>query len=133
MNRGNTMLINHENIQLCFRDNLAWATGIDVATAWATSNAGLHALQIDRVPPLRIRAVVGLSGHSTDPATLVTLAGIGELRTIDESRLFHPKVYVFHGKDKSVAWVGSANFTSGGFGKNEELLFETSETKAVED
>ena len=127
------MLINHENIQRCFKKNLAWATGIDVASAWATSNAGLRALQIDRAAPLQVRAVVGLSGHSTDPATLGTLADIGELRIIDESRLFHPKVYVFHGKDKSVAWVGSANFTSGGFGKNEELLFETSETKAVED
>ena len=127
------MLINHENIQRCFKKNLAWATGIDVASAWATSNAGLRALQIDRAAPLRIRAVVGLSGHSTDPATLGTLADIGELRTIDKSRLFHPKVYVFYGKGKSVAWVGSANFTSGGFGKNEELLFETSDTKAVEE
>ena len=126
------MLINHENIQRCFKKNLAWATGIDVASAWATSNAGLRALQIDRATPLRIRAVVGLSGHSTDPATLGTLADIGELRTIDKSRLFHPKVYVFYGKGKSVAWVGSANFTSGGFGRNEELLFETSDTKAVE-
>ena len=127
------MLINHENIQRCFKKNLTWATGIDIATAWATSNAGLRALQIDRVPSLRVRAVVGLSGYSTDPGTLATLADMGELRTLEESRLFHPKVYLFHGKNKSVAWVGSANFTSGGFEKNEELLFETSDSKAVEE
>ena len=125
------MLINHKNIKRCFEENLAWATRIDIASAWATSNAGLRALQIDRAAPLRVRAVVGLSGHSTDPATLATLDDIGELRTIEESRLFHPKVYLFHGKGKSVAWVGSANFTSGGFGENEELLFETPDTKAV--
>ena len=127
------MLIHHENIQRCFKQNLAWATRIDIASAWATSNAGLRALQNNRTKPLRIRAVIGLSGNSTDPATLATLADIGKLRITDESRLFHPKVYMFHGKGKSIAWVGSANFTSGGFGKNEELLFEISDTKAVEE
>ena len=126
------MLINHENIQRCFKKNIAWATGIDIASAWATSNAGLRALQNNRTKPLRIRAVIGLSGYSTDPATLATLVDIGKLRITDESRLFHPKVYLFHGKGKSIAWVGSANFTSGGFGKNEELLFEISNTKTVE-
>ena len=50
-----------------------------------------------------------------------------------ERRRFHPKVYIFRGADRSVAWIGSANFTCSGFGGNEEVLFETSDTKAVED
>ena len=39
------MLITHENILRRFTENLVWATGIDLATAWATSNGGLRALQ----------------------------------------------------------------------------------------
>ncbi len=125
------MLINEENIRSRFAENLAWATGIDLATAWARSNTGLRALQ-DRTAPLEVRAIVGLWGNLTDPFALRILADMGELRVADESRRFHPKVYVFRGEGRSVAWVGSANFTSGGFGENEEALFETSDTEAVE-
>lgn len=125
------MLINEENIRSRFSENLTWATGIDLATAWATSNTGLRELQ-DRTAPLEVRAVVGLWGNLTDPVALRKLADMGELRLADESRRFHPKVYVFRGEGRSVAWIGSANFTSGGFGMNEEALFETSDTKAVE-
>ena len=51
------MLINQENIQQRFNENLEWATEIDLATAWATSNAGLHSLQA-RARPFEIRAVL---------------------------------------------------------------------------
>ena len=125
------MLIDQENIRSRFSENLAWATGIDLATAWATSNTGLRELQ-ERTASLEVRAVVGLWGNLTDPVALRKLADMGELRLADESRRFHPKVYVFRGEGRSVAWIGSANFTSGGFGMNEEVLFETSDTKAVE-
>ncbi len=125
------MLINRENILSRFSENLVWATGIDLATAWATSNEGLRTVQ-GRTASLEIRAVVGLWGNLTDPVALRILADMGELRVADESRRFHPKVYVFQGEGSSVAWIGSANFTSGGFGMNEEALFETSDTEAVE-
>ena len=125
------MLINQENIRSRFSENLVWATGIDLATAWATSNTGLRELQ-DRTASLEVRAVVGLWGNLTDPFALRILADMGELRLADENRRFHPKVYVFRGEGRSVAWIGSANFTSGGFGMNEEALFETSDTQAVE-
>ena len=39
------MLITDENILECFSEHLTWATEIDIATAWATSNEGLRALQ----------------------------------------------------------------------------------------
>ena len=128
---GDAMLITHENILLRFTENLVWATGIDLATAWATSNGGLRALQ-DRNVSFEVRSVVGLWGTTTTPGALGTLAGMGELRVADESRRFHPKVYVFRGEGRSVAWIGSANFTSRGFGGNEEALFETADTEAVE-
>ena len=57
---------------------------------------------------------------------------MGQLRAADASRRFHPKVFLFRSAGRSVAWIGSANFTSGGFGINEEALFETSETASVE-
>ena len=127
------MLINQENIQHRFNENLEWATEIDLAVAWATPNAGLRSLQSRaRSRPFEIRAVVGLWNKITKPDALTDLADIGELRTVDESRNFHPKVYVFRGPGRSVAWIGSANFTENGFGMNEEVLFETSDTEAVE-
>ena len=125
------MLITDENILHRFSEHLSWATEIDLATAWATSNAGLRALQ-RRVPSLEIRAVVGLWGNLTEPFALKILANMGQLRAADASRRFHPKVFVFRGAGRSVAWVGSANFTSGGFGMNEEALFETSDTTSVQ-
>ena len=125
------VLINQENIKQRFNENLEWATELDLATAWATNHAGLHAL-LDRTPSLEVRAVVGLWGNTTEPKALRMLAKLGELRTPDDRRRFHPKVYIFRGAGRSVAWIGSANFTSGGFGMNVEALFETSDTEVVE-
>ena len=79
-----------------------------------------------------MRAVVGLWGNLTEPVALRILDKTGELRLIDASRRFHPKVYLFRGQDKSVAWIGSANFTSGGFGVNEEVMHETSDTESAQ-
>ena len=133
LKRGDVMLINHENIQRRFSENLVWATGIDLATAWANSNGGLRELEAlkDRTAPLEVRSVVGLWGTTTTSGAL-GLADMGELRVADASRRFHPKVYVFRSESRSVAWIGSANFTSGGFGMNEEALFETPDTETVE-
>lgn len=124
------MLIDHKNILSRFADHLAWATDVDIATAWATSNNGLRALQrLDS--PIRVRAVVGLWGNLTDPMTLRTLTDIGELRLVDAAQRFHPKVFLFRGPGRLVAWIGSANFTSGGFGMNEEAMFETTNAQPV--
>ena len=40
---------------------------------------------------------------------------------------------MFRGPDKSVAWIGSANFTHAGFGMNQEALFETRNSQDVEE
>ena len=124
------MLIKDEILRR-FREHLSRATEIDLATAWATRHEGLRALEQQQHRP-SIRAVVGLWGNLTDPEALRNLAGIGELHGVDAEQCFHPKVYIFRGGGRSVAWVGSANFTGGGFGTNEEALFETSDTKSVQ-
>ena len=126
------MLITEEEILPRFIEHLSWATEIDLATAWATSHEGLRALQRQRPSP-KFRAVVGRWGNLTDPFALRTLAKIGQLRGPDAGRHFHPKVFIFRDGGKSVAWVGSANFTSGGFGMNDEAVFETSDTESVQD
>ena len=125
------MLIETEDIPSCFSKNIEWATSVDIATAWATTNDGLRKLQ-EKSEHLKVRAIVGLWGNITDPQVLRTLDRVGELRIVSSDRRFHPKIYVFRSPKKSVAWVGSANFTSGGFEANEELLFETQDTKAIE-
>ena len=126
------MLIDAENIVSRFSENIEWASKVYIATAWATANDGLSKLQ-EKAENLEIQIVVGLWGNITDPQALRTLDRISELRVIENNRLFHPKVYIFRNSEKSVAWIGSANFTSGGFGTNEELLFETHDTKDIEE
>ena len=124
------MLIKDEILRR-FREHISKATEIDLATAWATRHEGLRALE-QRQPRPAIRAVVGLWGNLTDPEALRNLANIGQLHGVDAEQRFHPKVYIFRGGGRSVAWVGSANFTGGGFGTNEEALFETSDTTSVQ-
>ena len=128
------MLIRSEDIQYRFRQNLKWAKGIDLATAWATNNTGLRDLRerIQERGPFEVRAIVGLYSNITDPEALRTLMEIGNLRIVDENRCFHPKIYIFRRNEETVAWIGSANFTSGGFGVNEELMFETEDTQSIQ-
>ncbi len=98
------------------------ARRIDIVVAWASSCDEIEALAASNAD---IRAVVGTSGNSTNPSTLRHLTEFANLRIPpnDPPRIFHPKYYLFHGK-KTVCWVGSANLTKGGFGRNVELIHE---------
>ena len=125
------MLIETKDILHRFSENIEWATSVDLATAWATENKGFDKLKAG-AEYLRIHAIVGLWGNITDPKVLKKLDDIGKLRIVDGNQHFHPKIYIFRSSKKSIAWVGSANFTRGGFELNEELIFETSDTKAIE-
>lgn len=98
------------------------AKQIDVAVAWASScdeTKTLAACGAD------VRAVVGTSKNFTNPSTLRHFSEFAELRIPpnNPSRIFHPKYYCFHG-EKTVCWIGSANLTKGGFGRNAELVHE---------
>lgn len=126
------MMIPAQDILDRFLHHLSWASEIDLATAWATSHKGLRALQ-QCAPFIEVRAVVGLWHNLTEPLALRMLADVGQLRLADARRRFHPKVILFRTTGRSLAWIGSANFTSGGFGMNEEAVFETSETNSVQD
>ena len=80
---------------------------------------------------MRVRAIVGLWHYVTDPKALRRLDRLGKLRLAGGGRRFHPKVYLFRGHGRSSAWIGSANFTAGGFATNEEAVFESEDADSV--
>ena len=119
-----------------FKELLNTADRVDLASAWATEGEALNALKNAKMRkhPVRVRALIGLRGNSTTPDALDMLKKIGELRIVNENRLFHPKVYLFRLREgDQLAWVGSANFTGGGFENNEEVVFETPATQQIAD
>ena len=81
-----------------------------------------------------VRAIVGIQGTATTPYALESLCKLGDLRIYTErSILFHPKLYIFHISGKrNIVWIGSANFTQAGFGKNVELLVEIESNENIE-
>ena len=116
-----------------FKKNLEFAEQVDIASAWATQSQVLKALvQTARKRRILVRAIIGTSRNVTEPDALKQLHEIGDLRLIsDEYRLFHPKIILFRSQGKSLAWIGSANFTRGGFERNEETIFETDHWQAA--
>ena len=116
-----------------FQENVECFTHVDIAVAWATKTSALDQL-VNAVEEngVSLRIIVGTHGNATDPDVLDRLNDIGELRLVPhEGPLFHPKVYIFRRKKDSIAWIGSANFTNGGFGGNVEAVFETKKCESV--
>ena len=95
---------------------------IDIAVAWARPCDAVEALVASDAYK---RIVVGLSNHFTDPITLRRLHESAELRVVTDAPpgIFHPKYYRFR-SEGTICWVGSANLTGGGFGGNDELVYE---------
>ena len=96
---------------------------LDLVSAWATEHDGLRLLEERAEQGLQVRAIVGLWNYITEPEALRRLDRLGKLRLAGGGRRFHPKVYLFRGQGRTSAWIGSANFTAGGFAINEEAVF----------
>ena len=141
------MIISDNEIQDRFKGLLKDYTRVDIATAWATGGEHLTVLTeaTNREhQPVKVRAIVGTAGNATRPDALEELYEItnGDLRLVrGEDRLFHPKLYLFrrnsNGRTGSHAWVGSANFTTAGFGRrgdpmNEELVVQLGPSKTTD-
>ena len=108
-----------------FEEKLTSARHIDIASAWAILGPGLELLcATSKKRRVKIRAMIGTFGNATDPDALELLNQIGELCIVNKGALFHPKVYIFRNNHASSAWIGSANFTQAGFGRNEEAVYE---------
>ena len=117
-----------------FVELLRISTHVDIAVAWAGPGLAVEYL-VEHAHRARMRIAVGLSGNATEPATLRRLMGVEniELRVAPapQGGMFHTKFYCFRGSKHPVCWVGSANFTRGGFGGNTELVHEFSDRKDV--
>ena len=125
------MLIDPGTIAGRFEENLKWARRLDLVSAWATEHDGLRLLEERAEQGLQVRAIVGLWNYITEPEALRRLDRLGKLRLAGGGRRFHPKVYLFRGQGRTSAWIGSANFTAGGFAINEEAVFESGDTESV--
>ena len=115
-------LIESNQLSKRFREPASDADRIDIAVAWARPCEAIEALAASRA---NIRIAVGISKNFTDPTTLKRLNEIAELRIVSARslRIFRPKYYYFQGTNTN-CWVGSANLTGGGFGRNIEQVHE---------
>ena len=106
---------------------LGTSTHVDIAVAWARPGPAVERL-VKHARRVKTRIAVGLSGNNTEPATLRRMMAIEnvELRVARPpgGAVFHPKFYRFCGEQGAICWIGSANFTRGGFGGNTELVHE---------
>lgn len=120
-------LIGSDDLLGRFNQLLETSTHVDIAVAWAGPGLAVEML-LGHVNDTEVRIVVGLSGNSTEPATLRRLMAEDNVALrvapAPPGGVFHPKFYRFCGVKRSVCWVGSANFTRGGFGENAELVHE---------
>ena len=125
-------LIESNNLLNRFDELLGACTHVDIAVAWAGPGLAVEKL-LEHARQTCIRIAVGLSGNATEPATLLRLMEVEnvELRVAPAPRggMFHPKFYRFRGPKQTVCWIGSANFTRGGFGGNAELIHEFGDRK----
>ena len=118
-------LITTDDLTASFKKHLKSATHIDMAVAWATSSGPLEPLCSAADDKVKVRAIVGLYGGFTSPDALRALHENARLKIVsDETGIFHPKFYLFHLPRRTLCWVGSANFSRGGFSQNTELVHE---------
>ena len=127
-------LIGSDELLERFNHLLETSTHVDIAVAWAGPGLAVEML-LERVHDTEVRVVVGLSGNSTEPATLRRLMAeenvVLRVALAPPGGVFHPKFYRFCRAERTVCWVGSANFTRGGFGGNSELVHEFEDGKDI--
>ena len=115
-----------------FKGHINDAQSLRVASAWLSHSDALGVLLSRR--GMKVKAIIGTYGTSTDPAALKRLVrrfGPKSLRIVAPPELFHPKLLLFEKQDRTVAWIGSANFTRGGLKTNTELMLETDQVSTV--
>lgn len=119
-------LLTGSKIMEKFEEYTQEAESIDFAIAWVTHSSGLELLcNQANTRKLKVRAIVGVDTNFTNPEALKKLGSIANLRVTAKKRgIFHPKMYIFHFSNKSIVWIGSANFTNSGLAVNEELVAE---------
>lgn len=99
---------------------------IQFAVAWATNENSVYKALKKHEAKIR-KSVIGIDGYITKPDVLFDFVKSNKVKfVIGETGVFHPKIYLFQtGKDWDLI-MGSANMTSGGFGKNTEIMVHLS-------
>ena len=114
-----------KNLDGEFKERISESKEVAIASAWMTCSDALTALLNS---PCDAKAIVGIHGNATTPASLqafISRFHLSNLRIVDRGAVFHPKLYLFRRQGRStVAWVGSANFTGGGLETNQELVMQ---------
>lgn len=105
-----------------FKKLLDSCTTVHLAVAWASVGFPEHDAFAEAKRKIG-RAVIGTHFYQTAPEFIEKFAKDKRVRFVtDHSGVFHPKLYLFECKEGGWACiVGSANFTAGGFGHNQEV------------
>jgi phosphatidylserine/phosphatidylglycerophosphate/cardiolipin synthase-like enzyme len=124
------VLLENNVIAPRWRELLSISTQIDVAVAWITSESLTDdLLRFASLKGKRVRVISGYRDFLTNPEALRRLhaANLVKMGFADSGSTYHPKVYLFTTDSESLCWVGSANLTDAGFGRNVEIVHEFSD------
>lgn len=116
------LLRSGNEVNKCFAALAKKHTTLSFATAWASAKIkAFHAMRKLNI----VSSVVGTHFFQTDPDFLKAFIDSDSVKCIvSPEGVFHPKVYLFS-NEHTRAWdilIGSANFTGGGFGCNDEVM-----------
>ena len=129
-------LIGTNEILSRFESLLKHSTHVDIAVAWLGFGVAVETL-CEHAKNADIRIAVGLHGHATDPAAVRHLMNQPNVKLrvapSPSGGIFHPKFYRFRGDQGASCWIGSANFTRGGFASNAELVYQFSDREGQGD
>jgi HKD family nuclease len=119
------MFLTTKDLLTQFISNLDRSDHVDIATAWVGPSEALEKL-LHRVNggSIKVRIITGLSGFNTAPAALNSILQSNASIRIGTTTIgiYHPKCYIFKSNGKSIGWIGSPNFTFGGFFLNSEII-----------
>lgn len=108
-------------------------SNLDIAVAWCGNPK--NALPFSYLGTISgsVRAIVGISFNQTHPDAIELLqkSTLAFRIVKDTAKLFHPKLYLFSDGDEFAVFIGSSNFTYGGFCANTEInvIFEGKRTE----
>lgn len=122
------LITSSAKLSSAFRKQLDLCTTVHLAVAWASVGFPEYDALIKAKRKIGL-AVVGTHFYQTAPEFIEKFCGDERVRFVmDHSGVFHPKLYLFERKGGSWACiVGSANFTGGGFGPNQEACLLVTE------
>ena len=106
------------------------ARSVDIAVSYLQMS-GWFMLQrdLERIPRAQVRIITTDQMNITQPAVLKAALHLGiQIKCYSGSRVFHPKVYIFRGIEKSqnLAILGSANVSASGLEDGVEAGIRTS-------